>query len=251
MTPETASHDNSLDALPAGERRDMLKSLDLFLWTTQSVIDQLGALRKSLFQRLLRKGMGHEAFKNSPLGDIPVSWDVRSLGEIASLTSGKTKPKDSSRLRSQSRSVPIYGGNGLLGFTSNPLREGSTVIIGRIGARSGVVHFVADEASWITDNALFVYKTRPEIDLRFLSYSLFHLNLWSLRNMGRQPLISLATIYPVLLAVPPLAEQREISDVLHCLETLAEAQDKVFGQTKKLRSALLAGPAGESPGSPQ
>jgi type I restriction enzyme S subunit len=165
---------------------------------------------------------------------------VKSLGEIASLASGKTKPKDLSYLQSRTHAIPIYGGKGLLGFSSSFLRQGPTIILGRLGARCGAVHFVADERSWITDNALFVYESRPEVDLRFLYHSLCNLDLSSLRNMGRQPLISLATLYPVLLGVPPLAEQREICEVLASLETLITAQEKVLEQTRKVQSALPA-----------
>ena len=251
MTPETTGGEHGLDTLAADGGQDMLRSLGVSQSATESVIDQLAVFHKSLVRHLLKKGMGHTAFKSCPLGEIPVSWDVRSLGEVASLTSGKTKPKDSSHLRSRSHSVPIYGGNGLLGFTVNALRKGSTIIVGRIGARCGAVHFVSDEESWITDNALFVYEMRSELDLRFLYYSLCHLGLSSLRNAGRQPLISLATIYPLLLAVPPLAEQREISNVLLCLETLMKAQDMVLGQTKKLRSMLLSAATGHAAGSHQ
>jgi type I restriction enzyme S subunit len=229
MTPETTSPELG---------RDMLRFCELSLDASQSVMDQLVVFRRCLVQRLLTQGVGHAAFKTTPLGDIPVSWDVRSLGEVASLASGKAKPKDSSYLRSPSHPIPIYGGNGLLGFTGTSLRTGSTIIIGRIGARCGACHFVSDEESWITDNALFVYETRPEVDLRFLYYSLCHRDPSSLRNMGSQPLISLAAIYPLLLAVPPLAEQREISEILRSLEDLMEAQDKVLHQTKKLRSAF-------------
>lgn len=231
MTPETSTALTKQDVGPSCERS---------LCATQSVLDQLAVLRGSLSRRLLRRGMGHTAFKSSPLGDIPVSWDVRSLGEIASLTSGKAKPRDWSYLMSLSRPVPIYGGNGLLGFTSNHLRTGKTIVIGRIGARCGAVHFVPDEISWITDNALFTYETRPGLELRFLYYSLCHLDLASVRSKGRQPVISLGTIYPLLLAVPPIAEQREISEVLTSLDTLMHANAKVLEQSKKMRSALLA-----------
>ncbi len=237
MTPETAA----VATLPADRGTEALRSLERSIGAGQSVIDRLAGFRTSLLHRLLCKGTGHTAFTSSPLGNIPASWEVRSLGEIAILTSGKTKPKDASHVRSASHSVPIYGANGLLGFTGAPLHRGNTIVIGRIGARCGAVRFVSDEACWITDNALFIYETRPQIDLRFLSYSLFHANLASLRNMGRQPLISLATIYPVLLAVPPLAEQREISDVLLSLEALGEAQEKVLGQMKRLWTALRTG----------
>jgi len=235
MSPETRLRDAPSDALEA---------LRQSVQATQSIIDRLPAFRTSLLRRLLRQGMGHTAFPTGPLGRIPASWEVRSVGDLASLTSGKAKPGDSSHLQSPSRSVPVYGGSGLLGFTRNALRAGSTIVVGRIGVHCGAVRFIADEASWITDNALFVYETRPEIDLRFLYYSLLYLDLRSLRNEGRQPLISLAAIYPALIAVPPLPEQRDIAAILLSVDALAEVQGRVLDQSKRLQSALA------SPGTP-
>jgi len=240
MTPEPASPQPGVHALFAERAADLTRSIDRHLMASRAMIDQLAVLRKSLAQRLFTVGIGHRTFKTSPIGDIPAEWDVTSLGEIARLASGRAKPKDASYLRSPSHAVPIYGGKGILGFSGSSLRGGDTIVVGRVGAHCGAVHFVSDEACWITDSALFVYETRPEVDLRFLYHSLCQRNLASLRNMGRQPLISLSTIYPVLLPLPPLAEQREICGVLSCVETLMEAERKVVGQATTLRSLLFA-----------
>jgi len=40
-------------------------------------------LKSGLLQTLLTKGIGHAKFKDSPLGEIPESWEVRKLSEIA------------------------------------------------------------------------------------------------------------------------------------------------------------------------
>lgn len=238
--PEMTPHGCGRERLPAGVPADALGSVDRFLGASQSVIDQLTRVQRRLAQRLLTRGMGHSAFTSGPIGDIPAAWEVKSLGEIARFACGKTKPKDATHVRSRSHSVPIYSGKGLLGFSGSSLRQGATIVVGRVGAHCGEVHLVVEEASWITDNALFVYETRPEVDLPFLYYSLRQLDLSSLRNAGRQPLISLSTIYPVLLAMPPLEEQRRIRDLLVSLETFREAQDRVLGQAKRVRSALTA-----------
>jgi type I restriction enzyme S subunit len=240
MTPPTTRGERRLDALPRERQAGVFGSVDLFIGASQSVIDQMDVVRKGLVQRLLWKGMGHQAFKRSPIGDIPAGWDVKPLGEIARLASGKTKPKDASHVRSPSHSVSIYGGKGLVGFSGSSLRKGVTVVVGRIGAHCGEVHFVSEEESWITDNALFVYETKPEVDIRFLYHSLSQRDLSSLRNLGRQPLISLSIMYPILLALPPLTEQRRICEVLLSLETLMDVQDRVLGQAQRVRSALRA-----------
>lgn len=39
-------------------------------------------------QQLLTKGIGHTKFKDSPLGDIPESWEVVKLKELINVKHG-------------------------------------------------------------------------------------------------------------------------------------------------------------------
>jgi restriction endonuclease S subunit len=228
--------------------RELIRWVDRVLRASASVTDQLTRVGIGIEQRLLTGGTG------DPRGEMPAAWRVKPLGDVARFACGKTKPRDAAHLRSPTNFVPIYGGKGLLGFSGTALRRGATIVIGRLGAHCGEFHFVPDEESWITDNALFVYETRPEVDLRFLYYSLRRLDPAALRTTGRQPLISLSTIYPVLVALPPLEEQRRICEVLLSMEALREAEDKVLVQAKRVRSVLAEGGAiggvglGETPG---
>jgi type I restriction enzyme S subunit len=247
MTPETIRPDTA-GARPTGTpvaplaqaQPEAISAVDRFVAASGTVRDQAGLLAGRIGRRLLTVGFGHAPTRTSPIGDVPASWGVKSLGEIARFSSGKAKPKDASRVPSPSRNIPIFSGKGLLGYSGSSLRSGATIVVGRVGAHCGSVHFVSDPECWITDAALFVYETRPEVDLRFLYHSLRRLDLPSLRSTGRQPLISLSTIYPLLLALPPLDEQRGICDILAAAETLREAHDRVLAQSMRLRSALAA-----------
>ncbi len=57
-------------------------------------------------------------------------WEEKTVGDIAILKSGKSRPKEESDINN----VPIYGGNGILGFTNQHNIDGETIIIGRVGA---------------------------------------------------------------------------------------------------------------------
>jgi type I restriction enzyme M protein len=239
MTPETIRLE-SLGEPPGDAQAGAIDAVDGFVAASEKARDQAGALAGRIRRRLLAAGIRRSPTRPSPIGDVPVSWEVKSVGEIARFSSGKTKPKDAFRVPSPSRSVPIFSGKGLLGYSGNCLRNGATIVVGRVGTHCGSVHYVSDPACWITDAALFVYETRPEVDLRFLYHGLRGLDLPALRKPGRQPLISLSTIYPLLIALPPLEEQREICDLLAVADTLQEAHERVLAQLMRLRSALAA-----------
>lgn len=62
---------------------EVLSSVDEAIAATKAVIDQTKQVKKGLLQTLLTKGIGHNKFKQTELGGIPESWEVKKLSEIA------------------------------------------------------------------------------------------------------------------------------------------------------------------------
>jgi type I restriction enzyme S subunit len=60
----------------------ILTSVDEVIEKTQAQIDKLKDLQTGMMQELLTKGIGHTEFKDSPVGRIPVEWDVLPLDDI-------------------------------------------------------------------------------------------------------------------------------------------------------------------------
>lgn len=82
---------------PLPEQRKIaaiLTSVDEVIEATQRQIDKLQDLKKATMNELLTKGIGHTEFKDSELGRIPKSWDVKTLGEILDLKNGVNTDKD-------------------------------------------------------------------------------------------------------------------------------------------------------------
>ena len=58
---------------------------------------------------------------------------------------------------------PVYGGNGINGYTSNYNVENETMVIGRVGEKCGNIN-ITQSRSWVSDNALIVTpKTNYDI----------------------------------------------------------------------------------------
>lgn len=71
---------------------EVLGSVDAAIEATKAVIDQTKMVKKGLFQTLLTRGIGHTKFKGSPLGEIPESWEVKTIGDtLASCVYGISK----------------------------------------------------------------------------------------------------------------------------------------------------------------
>lgn len=157
---------------------------------------------------------------------IPHGWHQTSIGKLIKLGSGTTKPDDLEKTPCESKKVPVYGGNGVTGYTSSSMTVGENIIIGRVGEYCGSVHYV-NEACWVTDNALMVKEYMSVVSPKFLAYLLEHLNLGQLRNKGGQPLISQQPIYGIHVNLPPKNEQDGIT-------TSIETWDRSIDLTERM-----------------
>ena len=60
----------------------ILSSVEEVIEKTRAQIDKLKDLKTGMMQELLAKGIGHTEFKDSPVGLIPMSWEVSPLISI-------------------------------------------------------------------------------------------------------------------------------------------------------------------------
>jgi|GEM_PF-7047316 len=108
---------------------------------------------------------------------------------------------------------PIYGGNGIRGYTSLSNARGPMVLIGRVGAKCGCVHLAQEERFWASEHALRVFPT-VDIDLRYLAFLLGAIDFNRFATRTAQPLINGQTVETHGVALPPLEEQRAIAAFL-------------------------------------
>ncbi|WP_234911817.1 restriction endonuclease subunit S, partial [Vibrio anguillarum] len=72
------------------------------------------------------------------------------LKDICKLRSGKNLNKDDVENKG---SFPVYGGNGIIGYYLDPNRPGNSIVIGKVGAYCGNIHF-SSKPYWLTSNAI-------------------------------------------------------------------------------------------------
>jgi type I restriction enzyme, S subunit len=125
---------------------------------------------------------------------------------LLDLSSGKAKPAHIASTPSSDNDVPVYGGNGVIGYTDIPLLKESAVIVGRVGEYCGCVH-LSDRPSWVTDNAIVVKARDSRLSKEFVYWMLTAANLNSMKKVAGQPLISQSTIQDVQIPVPDVSSQ--------------------------------------------
>ncbi|MCK4817658.1 restriction endonuclease subunit S, partial [bacterium] len=61
---------------------DILSTVDKAIEKTAQVIEKTKELKKGLMQSLLTRGIEHNNFKKTEIGDLPEEWEVRTLQEM-------------------------------------------------------------------------------------------------------------------------------------------------------------------------
>ena len=155
--------------------------------------------------------------------EIPKSWQWVRLGNIVQLSSGVMLAKKNMK----DGVIPVFGGNGFAGFHNESNTSSEVIIVGRVGAQCGNVH-ITETNTWVTDNAFKVRFLDRALYYRFVALALKQLNLGSTYRGSAQPVISGASVYPLLFALPPLAEQKRI----------VEKVDELMGFVSQLKTII-------------
>lgn len=161
--------------------------------------------------------------------EAAVAFKEVALGDICEFRYGKS-------LRAGDRDgagFPVYGSNGVVGYHSNALTSGPTVIIGRKGS-FGEVH-LSDGPCWPIDTTYFIDAEATESDLSWLAYSMRQLGLTSLNRAAAVPGLNREDAYRKRLLLPPRDEQRRIARVLDAADDLRNKQREIVSGLDRLR----------------
>ena len=152
-------------------------------------------------------------------------WKEYKLGEIIQFGNGKERPKTEGN-------IPVFGGNGILGYCDKHNYENETVIIGRVGAYCGSV-FYQNKMIWISDNALAA-KPKNNYNTKFIYYFLNNLKLNSFAQGSSHPLVTQTLLNSIDVVITKnIEEQRAIAAVLSSLDDkidLLHRQNKTLEQ---------------------
>lgn len=143
------------------------------------------------------------------LGDVPTRWEVRRLKTLCSMKSGDDI---TSMTIETAGKYPVYGGNGIRGYTSDYNKDGNFVLIGRQGALCGNVHVVRGRF-WATEHAV-IATLRPEHVVDWFGFILKITNLNQYSIAAAQPGLAVERILNISLPVPPQTDQIAIAEFL-------------------------------------
>lgn len=173
-----------------------------------------------------------DGLEETSMGLTPRGWMVSRLGQLAAIEGGRQLPTEE---RGPVGPYPVYGANGVMGFSERATHPRFVIAFGRVGAYCGSIHWTYGGA-WINNNASAVV---PFQHSEYVLQAMLNVDFASLRKGSAQPFIPNGT----LAEVPVLTPDNRVLDAFCAqIHSLREAQDSLNREARSLgllRDAVL------------
>ena len=171
---------------------------------------------------------------------MPDSWAWARLASILSLSSGKSIKV---RQLADVGEYPVYGGNGINGTYSDCNVDTETIVIGRVGYYCGSVYKTISKA-WVTDNALIATIKEPHVfETDLLVEILRYLDLGKTSVSTAQPVVSGKGILPLIIPIPPQAQQKNIlesyNSIIPIVDTIEKNREDLLAVITNIKAKIL------------
>jgi type I restriction enzyme S subunit len=243
---------------PVEEQRKIaliLRSADKGIQATQAVIDQTRKVKRGLMQDLLARGIGHTRFKRTKIGQLPESWDVRTLRACLrnNAQNGLYKPADQIGTGTLLIGQTSIANNRVLNvelarradvneeeLQSFGLAAGD-ILITRVFAtlagvgRPAMVPPLPEPAVYESNMMRLQVDTStvmPKLLFEILLSPSIRAVVHSVASLSNQASINQAALHSLLIPVPPMEEQEKITNAF-------SAADEVVNVTERQLSALV------------
>lgn len=211
-------------------------AIDAAVAAKRRQLEILDALRKTNIHYAVTCGLSDKVeFKDSEvewLGKIPFNWHIKRIKDIVDLKSGDAITSDSI---APIGNYPVFGGNGLRGYTNSYTHNGYYVLIGRQGALCGNINY-AEGKFWASEHAV-VAITLKKHDTFWFGELIRVMNLNQYSNAAAQPGLAVERIKFLQIPIPPYEEQVQISS---WLKNMIIKNEEMVSILRKQISTLIA-----------
>ena len=205
---------------PAREQSAIVRFLDhadrrirRYILAKQKLIKLLEEQKQAIIHRAVTRGLDPNVrLKPSDvewLGEVPEHWEVKRLKALCRMQSGESITGPSIEPLG---AYPVYGGNGVRGYTAAYTHDGAYALVGRQGALCGNVH-VARGRFWASEHAVVASLFHGH-DLAWFSAVLTEMNLNQYSIAAAQPGLAVDRVLNLCVPVPPEGEQQRIAQHL-------------------------------------
>ena len=145
------------------------------------------------------------------------NFETKKGFELFEFSSGKGQ---TTNCLSDKYDYPCYGGNGITGYSKEFFIDYPTIVIGRVGAYCGSIHFV-NQKCWITDNAIYIKLIKNfDCNLNFMEFVFTNANFRRFSSSSGQPKITQEPLKNHDYILPPIELQNQFADFVKHIDKL-------------------------------
>lgn len=152
------------------------------------------------------------------------------LGDVIEFKNGKKRNQKVGQ-------YPVYGGNGIIDYEDKFNTEGTTLIIGRVGAYCGSIYKHLGKC-WVSDNAI-IGKVKEEFSSDFIYYLLLNMNLNRLHIGSSHPLLTQDILNTIESKIPSLENQNKIAKILSDIDKKIELNKQMYNNLHEIISEMF------------
>ena len=210
-----------------------LTQLDHLITLHQRKYDKLQVLKKAMLEKMFPKnGSSVPEIRFKGFTD---AWEQRKLGALC--VEFKSGDFISASDIAENEAYPVYGGNGLRGFTNHYNHDGEYALIGRQGALCGNVNYAVGK-SYFTEHAVAVRANKTN-HTRFLYYLFSTMNLGQYSGQSAQPGLAVGNLIELENVVPSKPEQEKIAGFLSSLDNLITLHQRELEKLQNIKKSML------------
>lgn len=238
---------------------EILSTVDDEIQKTDEIINSTERLKNGLMQELFTKGIGHEEFKKTKIGDVPSNWELAELGELCDVRDGT---HDSPKYKTEG--VPLVTSKNLIkgsldfstaqlisfddhtNISRRSIVDDGDILFGMIGTIGNPVLVKKDREFSIKNVALikFFEREKSKINnqylIQYLRSSLTKDQFAQKLSGSTQKFISLGMIRKMTVVLPDKNEQENISAILSSVDKQISLNLAVKEKLEILKKGLMA-----------
>lgn len=197
-------------------------------------------------------------YKQTEVGVIPEDWNLKALGEMAELTSSKRIFKNDY----VSFGIPFYRGkeismlvegktiddicyiseerfNTIVNQFSAPTR--GDILITAVGTLGNIYVVNTDEPFYFKDGNLIWLRSISGVEPTFLGIQLRRSKTAILNGAigSSQKALTIVVLRDLIVVIPPIHEQRAISNALSDVDALLSVLDRLIAKKRDLKQAVM------------
>lgn len=182
----------------------------------EALIQKLEETAQAIYHHTFVEGIDEE--------NLLEGWRKGCLEDIANFSNGKA-------IKPSVGCIPVYGGNGIIGFTEENNAE-NVIVIGRVGANCGCVYY--NEAKcWVNDNS--IKGTSKDGHNGYLFFLLKSLELNKVSEGSGQPLLTQTILNGLSFSIP---DSKTIIDFNKFATRILRYIDILIEENSHLRTLL-------------